>query len=84
VTVEQAEVVDFISVDKSGAIVLRIGDHLEWSIDNHLFQLQAKVNSYLAFLEADELENEYPKAAGRPVRIEIVCKFPPDKRGLHF
>lgn len=83
-TVDQTKVVDFISVDKTGSVVLTVSDHLEWSSDDHLFQLQEKVNSYLVFIESGELLNEFPNAASRPIRIEVVCKFSPDGRGTHF
>jgi len=63
VTVEQTKVIDFISVDQNGPVVLTISDHLEWGSDGHLFQLQEKLNSYLAFIEGGELLNEYPEAA---------------------
>ncbi|HYJ92370.1 MAG TPA: DUF6572 domain-containing protein [Pyrinomonadaceae bacterium] len=32
VTVEQTKVIDFISVDQNGPVVLTISDHLEWEV----------------------------------------------------
>ena len=83
-TVEQAKIIDLISLDESESVVLTITDHLEWSTDDHLFHLQEKVNAYLAFIESGELLDEYPKATGKQVRIEVVCKFRPDDRAIHF
>lgn len=84
-SVDQTDVVDGIGVDSvSGKVVLTISDHLEWSEDDHLLQLQEKVNTYLSFVETGELLNSYPDAKGRDVLINVVCKYPPDDRAVGF
>ena len=84
-SVDQTDVVDAIGVDEvSGKVVLTISDHLEWSENEHLLQLQEKVNTYLSFIESGELLSSYPDASGREVLINVVCKYPPDDRGVGF
>lgn len=77
-TIEQIDVVDFISIDeKSNEVVLSISDHLEWEgNDEHLLLFQEKLNKYLAFIESGEILESYPKAEGKNVLISLVCKFP--------
>jgi hypothetical protein len=85
-SVKESGVVDAIGVEKgSDAVVLTISDHLEWDHDNeHLLTLQDKINRHLAFIESGELLEKYPDAAGRPVRIDVVCKYAPSETALTF
>jgi len=86
-SIEQAGIVDFISINEGASeVVLTISDHLEWSADNkeHLFLLQEKINSYLRFIESGELMESYPKANGRGVVINIIGKFPLDEEAEKF
>ena len=55
--------VDAIGIDQEGIVVLTISAHLEWD-DGHLFLLQEKINTYLAFLESGEVFETYPDSKG--------------------
>jgi hypothetical protein len=69
-SVEQFDVVDIVSTDKTGHVVLTIADHLDWSDSvAHQRTLQAKFNKYLAFVESGEVLTRYPNAKNRPVII---------------
>ena len=84
-TVEDSKKVDFIGIDaQTGELVLTISDHLEWADEAHLDTLQAKINSYLAFIESGELLEEYPGANGKDIRIDVACKFSPNTEGENF
>jgi hypothetical protein len=84
-TVEQLDVVDIISLDPTGHVVLTISDHLDWSKSTqHQLALQAKFNKYLAFVESGEILERYPDAKGKPVAIKVVFKYEPDDEGLKF
>lgn len=84
-SVEQLDVVDIISVDFAGHVVLTISDHLDWADSlEHQTKLQAKLNKYLAFIESDELLQRYPDARNRVVVIRVVFKYPPDQEGQSF
>lgn len=74
-TVEQTDVIDFISVEKeTGIVKLSISDHLDWNQEScHLFLLQEKINSYLRFIENDELINACPDAAGKNINNYKYC-----------
>jgi len=83
--VDNSDLIDSCGIDKdSGDAVLNIADHLPWSDEGHLIALQAKINRYLDFIESGQLIGDYPAARGRPVRIAIWCKYPPDERGREF
>ena|SRR5439155_122735 len=85
-SVEEESIVDAIGVARdSNVVVLTISDHLDWDQANeHLMTLQSKINRYLAFIESGELLEKYPEAAGRPVRIDVVCKHAPSQAALAF
>ena len=78
-------VIDFASIrPATGEAVLTISDHLEFGDENRLEALQAKINSYLAFVESGEIFQEYPSAKDRAIAIEIALKHAPDEQGLRF
>jgi len=84
-SVEQLDVIDVISTDRSGQVVLTVSDHLDWSDTvQHQNILQAKLNKYLAFVESGEILESYPDAKGRPVVLKVVFKFRPDQLGFEF
>jgi hypothetical protein len=86
VSVDRADVIDVVSIDKSSSeVILTISDHLDWSDSSeHQRTLQAKFNAYLAFVESGEVFQRYPSARGRPVVFNVVFKFGPDKGGREF
>jgi hypothetical protein len=85
-TVVDPKVVDFVGIDKeSGDVVLTVSDHLGWEDESvHLFALQEKLNSYLAFVESGELLEQYPDGRGRFVWIDVVLKYRPSSAGEEF
>lgn len=78
-SVEQPRVIDVVSIEtKSGHVLLTVSDHLEWGdVNAHMRILQDKLNYYLAFVQSGEILQSYPRAAGRPVMIEVIFKHPP-------
>lgn len=83
-TIENTSVIDAIGISKStGAVHLSIFNHLQWD-QATLPLLVEKVNRYLVFLEAGELVESYPSAAGRDVAIDIYNKFRPSDEGQRF
>ena len=84
-SIENTQVIDAIGTEKDGSgVTLTVTDHLEWDDQEHLFKLQEKLNSYLAFIENGELYESYPEAKGEKIRISVVCKYHPDNRGIEF
>lgn len=80
-SVLETEFIDFIAVEGDGAeVVLTISDHLDWSEPiEHLVQLQAKLNAYLAFIETGQIEEDYPAAVGKPRKIRVLFKHEPSR-----
>lgn len=84
-SVENKNVIDYVSLDKYGNAVLTISDHLEWHSDNeHLLILQDKINAYLSAIEGGELYKRYPQAQGRKVIISVMAQHHPNKDGQIF
>jgi Family of unknown function (DUF6572) len=83
--IDDPGVVDIISLDPAGSVVLQVSDHLDWDDSiQHQLTLQEKLNRYLAFIESGEILESYPGARGRPVMIEVVTQHDPDAGGLEF
>lgn len=78
--------IDAIGRDKtSGDIILTISDHLDWSDElGHLESLQEKLNSYITFIESEQIYLEYPNSIGKKPIIEIVSMYDYNEKGLEF
>ena len=84
-SVENLKVIDFVSIDLNGNVVLTISDHLEWDESNeHLLVLQDKINAYLSSIESGDLYKQYSDAKGRNIVINLVAKHVPNKEGEIF
>jgi len=83
---EFPHIIDMVVEDTdSGTIVLFMHEHRPWSgSDEQIFQLQEKMNAYMAFALDGEMNEEYPQFAGRKIRVELNCVSPPDDRTLHY
>jgi urate oxidase len=83
-SIEQPHIIDAIGTEiDTGVVVLTISDHLEWNRE-HLLLLQEKINTYLAFIESNEIYSTYPDAFDRKLAIEIRCKYRPDSEATEF
>jgi len=84
-SVDQKDVVDFISTSPDGNVVLSIADHLFGDEKNeHLLVLQDKLNSYIGFIERGEIFESYPAAKNSSLVIEVCLKYEPNETGLSF
>ena len=85
-TIEQTNVVDIMGHDEeNNRITLIISDHLEWDEKNEkLLLLQEKLNTYLSFLESDEIYEHYPEVKNESFVIKIVSKYEPSEEALKF
>lgn len=84
-SVDQLQVIDIISTDKDGDIVLTISDHLDWgNTREHLLMLQEKINAYLRFLESGEVYEKYPDAKGRRLIIQVTFQYQPSPEAYLF
>jgi hypothetical protein len=85
-SLDNLEVVDTVGTERdSGAIVLTIFDAWDWSDEReHLLALQAKLNAYFGFVESGQVYVDYPAAAGKALRIDIVTRYPVPDTALGF
>ena len=75
--IEDLGSIDAIGVDReTGFVVLTVADAWDWSDEvKHLEVLQAKLNSYLNFIESGEVWSSFPDSAGRTVVVDIVMRY---------
>lgn len=81
--IDNVNIIDGMGIDKErNAICLLLTDHLAWDEgDNsiseyeHLVLLQDKINSYIAYLETGQYEENYPEINFDMIIIEIHFKY---------
>lgn len=88
-SVEDVNKIDSIGIpyDSADIVSLAISDHLEWDcpVEEHLYKLQEKINSYIAFIESGEIDESFPAAKGRGLKIIEICfKYPPPEKAIYF
>ncbi|OCG41486.1 DUF6572 domain-containing protein [Gilliamella sp. Bif1-4] len=90
-TIEDLNKVDMIGIPKENESIVSLGftDHLSWhkgkEIEEHLFLIQEKINSYIRFVESGEIYKSFPAAKGRDkFLIEICFKYKIPKECLNF
>ena len=85
-TIEDVHKVDAISLDKeTNDVVLNIFDHLDWSNEKmHITALQEKIMNYIKFVESKEIEQVFPDAKGKKIKICVVAKYSVTGNALKF
>ena len=83
-TVEDTDKIDIYAFGEDGVLRLILCDHLPWGDNEHLYMLQEKLNSYIAFVESGQCYEEVPKARGAPVEIELVAMHELDESAKSF
>ena len=79
------EKIDFIGVSPAGDCVLTIADDTDWGDEaTHIAQLQAKLNTYMAFIESGEIDRAYADATDRPRRVVLALRHAPPAKAVEF
>ena len=75
---DNVSVVDAVGTEPAtNSVVLAIIDSWDWSDErSHLLAMQSKLNSYCGFVETWQIYETYPGAEDRPLRIDIICRYP--------
>lgn len=89
VTIADTQVIDLwaITVSEPRKALLVITDHLQWEKSwecEHLFMLQEKINTYVAFIESGEIDSAIPAAKGKIPVIRLSGKYPLSTRAEAF
>jgi hypothetical protein len=85
-SLDNPETVDAIGMEKNtGTVVLSILDAWNWADQKgHLLALQVKLNAYFEFVESGQIYQDYPAAAGKSLRIDILSRHPAPAAALAF
>ena len=85
-SLDNLEVVDAVGTEKnSDTVVLNLLDAWDWDDERaHLIALQDKLNAYLAFVESGQIYEDYPTAAGKALRIDVISRYPMPEAALAF
>jgi len=83
-SVEDKGKIDIIAKADDGSVTLWITDHLPWGEGAHLMALQAKLNSYLEFVESRQYLEHADVELDAAVRIKVAAQYAPDDEGEAF
>jgi hypothetical protein len=85
-TVDNPSVIDFIAHEpKADSVLFVLVEHRDWGSAGRLLpDLQAKLNTYLAYLVDGRFEAEYPAYQGKPVCFDLRTAYPLGPRELEF
>jgi len=84
-SIDQKDIIDFISTAPDGKVILSISDHLPWDTENQqLLILQDKINSYLKFIESGEIVESYPPSKNKDLVIRVTMQYEPNEISLVF
>jgi hypothetical protein len=84
--VQNPAIVDLVTYDpKSGEVALIMTETRPWDGSaDRVFELQDKINYYLAFALDGQMEREYPGSVGKPLRLQLDCVKAPDPETQRF
>jgi hypothetical protein len=85
-SLDNLEVVDAVGTERnSGTVVLSLFDAWDWHDERgHLIALQDKFNTYLGFVESGQIYQDYPTAADKALRIDVITRYPIPGAALAF
>jgi hypothetical protein len=91
-SVSQPNVIDRVELEKdTGHILLTVVDDLNWvDEDAHIAELQAKLNTYLAFIESGDIFARLREKLGHtvphtsPIKIYVRARHPISELGKQF
>jgi hypothetical protein len=83
---ERLKLIDSIVIESDfGLCTLNIVDPLPWvEDDDHLTELQAKINNCLQYIESSEIYIAYPASRGFDMAIHVQFIYAPDESANHF
>ena len=84
--VANAQVIDLITFDsKADTVVLIMVETRPWDgSGERKAQVEAKVNTYVAYAREGQLVRQYPQVKGKPVRIQLDCSAELDETTAVF
>lgn len=85
-SVDQKDKIDFVGRSDDGKqLRLAISDHLDWNNEKeHLYSLQEKVNSYIAFIESGQIAEHHGEEKPSSIAIKIYFLHEPTKLANEF
>lgn len=86
-SIDQTDTIDFVHLDPaSDTVFLSIADPLSWSEREaeHLLMLQEKLNTYLEYIEGNQLRTEFPDFQGKKIVIRLFGAHPPSDQAKRF
>jgi hypothetical protein len=85
-TVEQSNTIDFVVYDPTrDEVLLVMIEHRTWADRGFLLpDLQAKLNTYLAYVSEGNLSRDFPSVSNKSVHFHLRASLPPGKREIDF
>jgi hypothetical protein len=84
-SVDQPEVIDIVSQDTDGTILLVVSDHLPWhEPEEHIAVLKKKLDTYFDFIKSGQLAARFPETQGNHVQVSVKLHYKPHPTADNF
>jgi len=85
-TVDNPSVIDLVAHDSlSDVVSLIMVEHRDWGVDGALLSdLQAKLNTYLAYAVNGQFAADYPSHQGKVLRFDLRTAYPLGPREIEL
>ena len=84
-SVEEHNLIDFVSTGADRTVTLSVSDHLAWDTESeHLSHLKTKLNRYFDFINSGELVDRFPEAADHRLFIRVHFLHAPTSTAEEF
>jgi len=84
-SVENPEVIDFVTQDDQGTVILVMVEGRQWDgSEERIVELENKINAYASFVFEGGLLSKYPHLVGKPVIFELRSTGLPDAKTAEF
>jgi len=84
VGIENSSSLDLVTMSKSGEEVALIMVAAEPWTDEKVIALQAKTQSYLAYVESGRLARDYPSSVGKRLKLQLDTTHPLSELAQRF
>ncbi|WP_307002722.1 DUF6572 domain-containing protein [Acinetobacter baylyi] len=74
----ETNMIDMVGITSDDVITLTLSDHLDWSeVGEHLLYLQQKINTYIQYIESENIYENLPSGKEKTLAIRVYFKYEP-------
>ncbi|CAG67840.1 conserved hypothetical protein [Acinetobacter baylyi ADP1] len=84
-SITDTNIIDIVGTTSDGLVILTISDYLDWSeVGKHLLYLQQKINTYIQYIESENIYENLTSGKEKPLAIRVYFKYEPKDQMIFF